>query len=646
MIDITRFLLPEEKDRAVASYTHNNSLSKYDLNKQMIFTLLRSFKDIHGNLLVKLNFVVPLGDIRWPVWSHGCKLGLIVRKLRKSFSDDELDDDEMKELEDLGMVWDVEEYINQLTVYAFEIYQEIYGDLNLPTQFIIPSNTQNLPANPSLPTRRKQRKKSWPAELWGEDLGAIATAIRSNEAAYRPILPTLRSIGFLFPRKTGRGHSNSTSHGGHRYEGIEDVLAAYKEIHGNLQIPQRYVIPDEDDRYPEAYRGRSLGSICHNIRYNQLYRDQKEDLIALGYEEFERKSDRMSSSLTIHTTTHTNTTNTTTTPSYPTSSRNGRGNFEDCKAALLVYKSLYGHLFVPYDYLIPKDETHYAETYRGRALGSIVRNIIYNNQYKDYREELAALGIEYNKVVYKEQCKIQQGIHVRVEQEQARLQALMGGSTGAGAGGNFLSLPAVPTTSSSSSSSQIIMTGGGGGGPGGGGPGGVPGKSSKGPGRPPNTAVTGGGTPTTRATFPEVYEGLKCYKRVVGDLRIPQKFVVPRHSPDWPKSLAGLKLGTILQNIRYNKTFAKNEQEIRALGITRKVLVGTGNSGNGNSAGSSSSGGGGGRPLLQRQAKQQSESESDDVEEEGEDEEEVGEDGEEMEVDEESSEEPVSVDEE
>jgi hypothetical protein len=304
----------------------------------------------------------------------------------------------MKELEDLGMIWDVEEYINQLTVYALEIYQDIYGDLNVPSQYIIPTSAQDFPAIPSLPTKRKNRKPSWPQELWGEDLGAIAAAIRSNESAYRPILPTLRILGLPLLRKTGRGHSNSSSHGTHRYEGIEDVLAAYKDIHGNLQIPQRYVIPDEDERYPEAYRGRSLGSICHNIRYNQLYREQKEDLIALGYEEFERKTDRNTSSSS------TANANTPTTPTHTSGSRNGRGNFEECKAALLVYKSLYGNLFVPYDYVIPKDDTHYAENYRGRALGSIVRNIIYNNQYKDYRDELSSMGIEYNKLIYKEEC--------------------------------------------------------------------------------------------------------------------------------------------------------------------------------------------------------------------------------------------------
>jgi hypothetical protein len=148
--------------------------------------------------------------------------------------------------------------------------------------------------------------------------------------------------------------------------------------------------------------------------------------------------------------------------------------------------------------------------------------------------------------------------------------------------------------------------------------------TSKGRGRAPNT-------PTVRATFPEVYEGLKCYKRIVGDLRIPQKFVVPRNHPDWPSGLAGLKLGTILQNIRYNKTFTKNETEIRALGIVRKVSV-TGSNKNTTSSGSA------GNTRGQRNRVSASESDEEVGDEEDE------EDGDEMDVEDESSE-PVSVDE-
>ncbi len=59
------------------------------------------------------------------------------------------------------------------------------------------------------------------------------------------------------------------------------------------------------------------------------------------------------------------------------------------------------------------------------------------------------------------------------------------------------------------------------------------------------------------AKFNNVYNALVRYKDLNGDLLVPQPFVVPEGSADWPEETWGLRLGARVNAIRSQGTFVK-----------------------------------------------------------------------------------------
>jgi hypothetical protein len=63
------------------------------------------------------------------------------------------------------------------------------------------------------------------------------------------------------------------------------------------------------------------------------------------------------------------------------------------------------------------------------------------------------------------------------------------------------------------------------------------------------------------ARFQNVCEGLKRYKEIHGDMLVPQPFLVPEQSNDWPEDTWGLRLGARVNAIRSQGTFVKTSPE-------------------------------------------------------------------------------------
>ncbi|VEU33503.1 unnamed protein product [Pseudo-nitzschia multistriata] len=61
--------------------------------------------------------------------------------------------------------------------------------------------------------------------------------------------------------------------------------------------------------------------------------------------------------------------------------------------------------------------------------------------------------------------------------------------------------------------------------------------------------------------FQAVYLALQRYKETYGDLLVPQPFVVPSDSAEWPEESWGLRLGARVNAIRSQGTFIKNNSE-------------------------------------------------------------------------------------
>lgn len=65
--------------------------------------------------------------------------------------------------------------------------------------------------------------------------------------------------------------------------------------------------------------------------------------------------------------------------------------------------------------------------------------------------------------------------------------------------------------------------------------------------------------------FQNVYTALATYQNLYDDLLVPQPFVVPKNSPDWPKEIWGLRLGARVNAIRSQGTFVNNSPTRRKL---------------------------------------------------------------------------------
>jgi Helicase associated domain len=67
------------------------------------------------------------------------------------------------------------------------------------------------------------------------------------------------------------------------------------------------------------------------------------------------------------------------------------------------------------------------------------------------------------------------------------------------------------------------------------------------------------------ARFQLVYDALKRYQEIYGDLLVPQPFVVPERSKDWPEPTWGLRLGARVNAIRSQGTFVNSHPDRKEL---------------------------------------------------------------------------------
>ena len=149
------------------------------------------------------------------------------------------------------------------------------------------------------------------------------------------------------------------------FDKILEGLENYKRIYGHLEVENGFKVPHKDtDIWPHHLRGYNLGSRIHSIRYQNAYNDdeQMERLREIGFVNRPRR--RQCGGPTVLT-------------------------------ALRCYKAKYGHLNVPVKYKVPDDDKDFPEGIRGMALGITAAKIRSRGDYKEYRDQLDALGFEW-----------------------------------------------------------------------------------------------------------------------------------------------------------------------------------------------------------------------------------------------------------
>lgn len=119
----------------------------------------------------------------------------------------------------------------------------------------------------------------WPESTRGLPLGKILPTVFSR--TYLKNNPDaegmLTKLGFRMDAKSA---SNDL-----RYQKVYDALVAYKELYGDLLVPQPFTVPDNSDDWPEDTWGLRLGARVNAIRSqgtfvktDPLRKDELDDL--------------------------------------------------------------------------------------------------------------------------------------------------------------------------------------------------------------------------------------------------------------------------------------------------------------------------------------------------------------------------------
>lgn len=123
-------------------------------------------------------------------------------------------------------------------------YKSIYGNLFIPSKFKVPVNDSR-----------------WPEEYHGYRLGSLASklrGIRANKKFYTNELEQLKLMGFY------------DNYGEYMSSKFIKSLEVYKKINNNIDIPEDFVIPSNDE-WPNEIHGMRLGSAMKFAKENNKY---------------------------------------------------------------------------------------------------------------------------------------------------------------------------------------------------------------------------------------------------------------------------------------------------------------------------------------------------------------------------------------
>ncbi|CAM9193682.1 unnamed protein product [Chrysoparadoxa australica] len=208
------------------------------------------YKSKFGDANVPSRFAVPEND-EWPAQLWSLKLGQKVAAIRSTGRYINNKPERKQQLDDLGFQWgrkgtditeaDCEPFEDILD--SLQVYKQIHGDFNIPTTYKVPE------------------EPPWPERLYSIPLGARIITMREH-GLYTDAQPErqqmLQDIGFDF---TGQNLATET-----KFRKIYDALRFYAELYGQVDVPQDYVVPSEDEVWPMDFWDMKLGQRVNSIR--------------------------------------------------------------------------------------------------------------------------------------------------------------------------------------------------------------------------------------------------------------------------------------------------------------------------------------------------------------------------------------------
>lgn len=267
-------------------------------------------------------------------WTVGLLNGSFCSARSEGFDDDD-DDDGDKTGSEGGT--DTEKKANRIApdtkaLEMLRVYKSIHDNLHVFPSYIIPAESP------------------WPVEFHGYPLGKKVCSLRRQRYLlwdfYRYRLDTL---GFIWKPND------------YRIEKAIQALELYKHLFGDLNVPQHFVVPNDDIQWPKIFWGYKLGKTLHNIRCGGVFSARRQLFEEIGVN-FDVKAVRVP-------------------------------DFFDIKQSLYIYKFKYGNFEVPTSYIIPMNDHDFPLKMRGAQLGMAMSQIIHRKYYEEHHNELIEMGV-------------------------------------------------------------------------------------------------------------------------------------------------------------------------------------------------------------------------------------------------------------
>uniref|UniRef100_A0A7S3K0M6 Helicase-associated domain-containing protein n=1 Tax=Aureoumbra lagunensis TaxID=44058 RepID=A0A7S3K0M6_9STRA len=303
-----------------------------DRKYRLCLAALEAYASEHGDLVLPRNFRVPARE-PYPPALHNANLDRAVYSIR--FYRDLVADypDRQAELRALGFVWQRLQPEFNLIVEALVVFKTIYGHLDIPVAFIVPSSKTNT-----------TELSKWPLATHGMPLGRLCAQIRHRHDFVLDAQKWIQldNLGFIWSAE----HRRKTE--------IGDALAIYRQLYGGNTIPRvAYVVPQDGqpkaEYWPKHLRGYRLGRrLYDSMRRGGLDLTTDKPLAAVTPIQNGNRTDR---------------------------------NFDLFAKALTVYVQTYGHADVPQKFCVPSDDEAWPRECAGMPLGSRVAQIRSKGHY-------------------------------------------------------------------------------------------------------------------------------------------------------------------------------------------------------------------------------------------------------------------------
>jgi len=209
----------------------SKATTTYTVPKKFL-NALKEYYNVYEHTRVPDYFAIP-SKYPWPKELWGYPLGSETKLMRSLTTKFKFDGTELKKY-DTKMT---AKHKNHLLIGAFRTYKEIYGDLEIKTDFVVNDDDR------------------WPSEMIGLDLGKKLRMIIYN-GYHKDLHKELDQMGVIW-RYIELRHDRFLL-----------ALKTYKSIYGNLYFGKSFIIPSgqKASKWPIELHGWRLGKLCDNIR--------------------------------------------------------------------------------------------------------------------------------------------------------------------------------------------------------------------------------------------------------------------------------------------------------------------------------------------------------------------------------------------